>query len=69
MKSKSKGKSSRAVGIGAYDEAKWRAEHDMNTLLEAKKIENDPKRFAAAKACAREKLEAVASVAGASAKS
>lgn len=38
------------------DEKRWRAESDMRTLAEAEEIRKDPKRLAAAKAMAKEKL-------------
>lgn len=44
-----------------YDEKKWQAESDMETLMRAAEINKDPKRLAAAKKCAKErysKLEA-----------
>lgn len=40
----------------AADEAKWRAQSDMRTLTEAAAIRRDPKRLAAARKCAKEKL-------------
>lgn len=51
----SKKTSSPAV-IGAYDEAKYRAEDDMRTLARAQEIMGDAKRLAAAKKMAKEKL-------------
>lgn len=45
----------KANAIG-YDEAKWRAESDMRTLTEAAAIRRDPKRLAAARKCAKDKL-------------
>jgi hypothetical protein len=41
----------------------WAAENDLRTLLEAEKIEKDPKRFKAAKEMAKQKLLMLASVA------
>lgn len=41
----------------------WRADSDLRTLIEAEKIKKDNKRFAAAKAKAKEQLIEVASVA------
>ena len=41
----------------------WQAEDDMRTLMRAEEVKRDPKRLAAAKACAKKKLEEVASVA------
>jgi len=59
-------KSSGAIGAGASstDEAKWRAEDDMRALARAKEIEADPKRLAAAKKMAREKLAELRAIAG-----
>lgn len=42
---------------------RWRVESDLSTLLEAEKIESDPKRMAAVRALAQEKMMAVAKVA------
>lgn len=41
----------------------WQTEDDMRTLMRAEEVKRDPKRLAAAKACAKKKLEEVASVA------
>lgn len=41
----------------------WQAQSDMRTLIEAVEIKRDPKRLAAAQACAKKKLEEVATVA------
>lgn len=49
-------------------ESEWRAEDDMRTLLRAKEVEADPKRLAAARACAKKKLAEMQSVAGAAPK-
>lgn len=43
-------------------EGDWRAESDMRSLVEAEAIKRDPKRLAAAQACAKKKLEEVAAV-------
>jgi hypothetical protein len=40
----------------AYSEKDWQVEEDMRTLIRANEIQRDPKRLAAAKACARSKL-------------
>ena len=37
----------------------WRAQEDMRTLVEAEKIKKDPKRFAAASACAKKQYDAM----------
>jgi len=44
------------ASVGIYDDAKWRAEDDMRTLARAQEIQSDPRRLAAAKKCAKEKL-------------
>lgn len=38
------------------DDKKWQAESDMRTLAQAIEINKDPKRLAAAKALAKEKI-------------
>lgn len=42
---------------------KWRVESDLNTILEAEKIQADPKRFKPVQALAKEKMMAVAKLA------
>lgn len=54
----------KSASIGIYDDAKWRAEDDMRTLARAQEIKSDPKRLAAAKKCAEEKLAEMQAVAG-----
>lgn len=49
-------------------EETWRAERDLDTLMECEKIEADPKRLAAAKRLAKERLLNLASVAAETAK-
>ena len=51
-----------AIGMN-HDEAKWRAEEDMRTLARAEEVRNDPKRLAAAKKMAREKLAELQAIA------
>lgn len=51
-----------AIGM-SHDESKWRAEEDMRTLARAEEVKNDPKRLAAAKAMAREKLAELQAIA------
>jgi hypothetical protein len=47
-----------AVSVdGEWDEDRWRAESDMETLVRAKEIKDDPERFRAAMDFAREKRE------------
>lgn len=53
----------RGVNTIAAQDAEWRAESDLRTLMEAKVIENDPKRCKAAKDLAKKKMLEVASVA------
>lgn len=43
-------------------ETDWQARSDMQTLVDAEAIKRDPKRLAAAKKCAKEKLESIATV-------
>lgn len=50
------------------EEAKWRAESDLRTLMEAEKIKRDAKRFAAAQKLAAEQMTEVAAVAAAAPK-
>ena len=44
-------------------ETDWRTESDLSTLMEAEKIENDPKRLAAAQKLAKSKLLPLAAIA------
>ena len=44
-------------------EDQWRAESDLRTLMDAEKIEKDPKRLAAAQKLAKDRLIALAGVA------
>lgn len=46
------------VGSDGY-ENEWRAQDDMRTLVEAEKIKKDPKRIAAARACAKKQYDAM----------
>lgn len=41
----------------------WQAEDDMRTLLEAKKIQGDKNRLAAARACAKKKADDLRAIA------
>lgn len=47
---------SRAIGI----DKEWQAKMDLQTLIEAKKIQKDPKRMAACKKCASERKKELA---------
>lgn len=49
--------------LGQAVEADWQTEDDLRTLMRAKEIEKDPKRLAAARALAKEKMMQAASVA------
>ena len=51
-----------------YDDSKWRAEDDMRTLARAQEVMADPKRLAAAKKMAKEKLAEMQAVASMGAK-
>ena len=51
----------KAAVIKADEE--WRAESDLHTLMEAEKIEKDPKRMAKVRALAQKKMMEVASIA------
>ena len=47
----------------AVAETDWRTESDLSTLMEAEKIEKDPKRLAAAQKLAKSKLLPLAAIA------
>jgi hypothetical protein len=53
----------RSDSIAAASDNDWRTESDLNTLLEAKKIEADKKRMDKVRALAKQKMLDVASVA------
>ena len=53
----------KSLGAAVADETDWRVESDLNTLLEAEKIEKDPKRMAAVSKLAKTKMLSMASVA------
>lgn len=57
-------KASSPAAIGVYDDSKGRAEDDMRTLARAEEVRRDPKRLAAAKKMAREKLAELQAIAG-----
>jgi|GEM_PF-2374499 len=59
-----KRKSSRVMGIMPASERDWQAESDLDTLLRARQIRQDKKRFAAAQRVADERLKGLASVSG-----
>lgn len=52
---------SKAIAIKPDEE--WRVEADLRTLMEAEKIEKDPKRMAKVRALAQKKMMEVASIA------
>lgn len=43
--------------------ADWQVESDLRTMIEAEKIEKDPKRMAKIKALAKERMMEIASIA------
>lgn len=51
----------KAIEVSSSDD--WRVESDLNTLLEAEKIEKDKKRMAKVRALAKQRMLEVASVA------
>ena len=53
----------RGKAVADPSENDWRTESDLNTLLEAKKIEADKKRMDKVRALAKQKMLDVASVA------
>lgn len=56
-------KKSSANLVTMDSDAEWRAESDLRTLIEAEKIEADPKRMAKVRALAQKKMMEVAKVA------
>ena len=61
MAKKSKG------NVSIRPDEEWQVESDLRTLMEAKVIRADAKRFAKCRALAKKKLAGIASVAGAGA--
>ena len=57
-------KSSRTETLGMRTQEDYQAESDLSVLMQARKIRDDPKRFAAAKALATTRLTEVAQIAG-----
>lgn len=49
--------------VTSVAETDWRTESDLSTLMEAEKIEKDPKRLAAAQKLAKSKLLPLAAIA------
>lgn len=50
-----KGKS--MAGVSAAADDKWRTEDDMRTLMHAREIQRDPKRMAAVRKLAQQKMD------------
>lgn len=42
--------------VGLSEDMKWRVEDDMRTLMQAREIQRDPKRMAAVRKLAQEKM-------------
>jgi len=53
----------RSKDVPIKPEEEWRAESDLHTLMEAERIEKDPKRMAKVRALAQKKMMEVASIA------
>lgn len=54
---------SKATLISSNPDERWRIERDLETLIEAEKIEKDPKRMAKVSALAKERMLSLAGVA------
>jgi len=50
--------------ISVMADKDWQAECDCDALIRAEEIKKDPKRFAAAKEVAKERLQGIVNVAG-----
>lgn len=50
-------------GAALSEDKKWQAEDDMRTLLRAKEIEKDPKRMAAVREMAKQKMADIKQIA------
>lgn len=46
----------KAKAIGLSEDMKWRVEDDMRTLMQAREIQRDPKRMAAVRKLAQDKM-------------
>lgn len=57
-------KSSRPATLGMRTPEDYQAESDLAVLMQARKIRNDPKRFAKAQALAKKRMTEVAQIAG-----
>lgn len=53
----------KSLSVGVESENDWRTEADLSTLIEAEKIEKDPKRMAKVRELAKTKLLTLANVA------
>jgi len=53
---------SKSISASAEDQ-KWKVEQDLRSLAEAAEINKDPKRLAAARALAKEKMDELAKIA------
>jgi hypothetical protein len=60
-------KKSTGNAIGMRENDEWKVESDMRCLMEAEKIEKDPKRMAKVRALAKKKMMEVAAIAADSA--
>lgn len=54
---------SKGLTSNTSDDNYWKVEQDLHTLMEAEKIEKDPKRLKAAQDCAKHKLLEMAGIA------
>ncbi|CAN7343464.1 hypothetical protein LJR074_001961 [Acidovorax sp. LjRoot74] len=53
----------KSLSTAVPSENDWRTESDMSTLIEAEKIEKDPKRMAAVRKLAKSRLMGLAAIA------
>lgn len=53
----------RESSVRTLSDSDWEAQRDLETLIEAERIEKDPKRLAKARALAKQRLLDIASVA------
>ena len=59
-----KTKANRVIGIASDSMRDWQAEDDLRTLQGAAAVKKDKKRYAKAIALAKDKLQAIAAIAG-----
>lgn len=57
------GKKRMSLSTAVPSETDWRVESDLSTLVEAEKIEKDPKRMAAVRKLAKDRLLGLAGIA------